>query len=201
LLAVAVGVAVWAANDGEDGGADRSQAPGARVETEQTTAVAPDVQQLPPDESPIEPLSESPVLRSDTPPADRPVRVPVPRSTPSEAETAAEPSAPESTLAEELRLVDGSRNALDVDPTRALALAAEHRARFPAGALAPERELLAIEALLLLGRSGEATARAADFERRHHVSAHARRLHRLLADHGIHPDSIDNQRAPTPIRE
>jgi len=51
--------------------------------------------------------------------------------------------------------------ALTSDATRALRLADEHRARFPRGALAAERELLAVRALEQQGRAAEARRRIA----------------------------------------
>ncbi len=49
------------------------------------------------------------------------------------------------------------------DPQQALALAEEGRRRFPGGLYAQEREVLAISALVHLGRRGEAEARARAF--------------------------------------
>ena len=52
------------------------------------------------------------------------------------------------------------KTAYEPTPTKSLALADEHAARFPAGVLAQEREVIAIEALVRLGRMKEARARA-----------------------------------------
>ncbi|MET0792442.1 MAG: hypothetical protein ABW061_13055, partial [Polyangiaceae bacterium] len=62
----------------------------------------------------------------------------------------------------------------------ALVLAAEHAREFPAGVLTQEREVIAIDALLRLGRRSEAEARAASFHRQFPASAHGRRVDVLL---------------------
>ncbi|MBE2247915.1 MAG: hypothetical protein IAE78_00110 [Myxococcus sp.] len=62
-----------------------------------------------------------------------------------------------------------------------LQLAEEHGARFPGSSLAQEREVLAIDALVKLGRSAEAKARLERFARQWPTSAHLVRLEHLLA--------------------
>jgi hypothetical protein len=52
---------------------------------------------------------------------------------------------------------------LGPSPAEAYALTIEHAARFPAGALVQERELLAIQALVRLGRGNEAESRRTRF--------------------------------------
>jgi cell division protein FtsN len=61
----------------------------------------------------------------------------------------------------EAQLLTQAHAALRDEPARALRIANEHRARFPHGALAQERELLAIRALEHMGRAREAAARRA----------------------------------------
>jgi hypothetical protein len=56
-------------------------------------------------------------------------------------------------------LLRRARTALTTDPSRTLALTEQHRARFPRGMLTLERELLAIDALVAIGRRDEAQAR------------------------------------------
>lgn len=74
-------------------------------------------------------------------------------------------------LAAELALVEAATAALENgQPTRALDLAREHARRFPAGALAPERERVAIAALCDLGRVEAAKRRAERFYARHRNS-------------------------------
>lgn len=64
-------------------------------------------------------------------------------------------------LAEELKGVERIRQELEASPAKGLAAAVEQQRMFAHGVLAPERELLRIEALLRLGRVSEARARAA----------------------------------------
>ena len=74
-------------------------------------------------------------------------------------------------LAEELTLVQTARTALvRGDASGALEAAETHRQRFPAGRLVEERESVAIQALVRLGRGEEARGRAADFERKYPTS-------------------------------
>lgn len=61
----------------------------------------------------------------------------------------------------EAQLLTQAHAALRDEPARALRLSNEHRARFPHGALAQERELLAIRALERMGRTQQAAARRA----------------------------------------
>lgn len=52
----------------------------------------------------------------------------------------------------------------------ALAACAEHEKRFPAGQLAEEREIVAIRALVLMGRKAEAVSRADEFRTKYSES-------------------------------
>jgi hypothetical protein len=93
-------------------------------------------------------------------------------ATPSAPVVAASPRAeaqsPRSQLARERRLLDQARAALERgEPAVALSAAARHERQFPSGALAQEREAMAIRALVALGRTGEARARAARFHARY----------------------------------
>jgi hypothetical protein len=81
--------------------------------------------------------------------------------------------------AAELGLLDEALVALQSDPARALALTAEHRVRFRAGALVQEREVIAIEALVRLHRTAAARARIDDFLRSFPSSAHRVRINAL----------------------
>ncbi|HYP90796.1 MAG TPA: hypothetical protein VEQ59_21665 [Polyangiaceae bacterium] len=85
----------------------------------------------------------------------------------------------------ELSLLRQAQQAAASDPSRALSLTALHLARFPSGVLAQERDVIAIDALLRLGRSSEARARARAFEQSYPGSAHAQRLHELLPRSGL----------------
>ncbi|MDF2694418.1 MAG: hypothetical protein K0S65_2801 [Labilithrix sp.] len=81
---------------------------------------------------------------------------------------------------DELALLEDARNALAVDPNRTLALARVHVKRFPKPAFAQERERLAIDALVRLGRRADAEARAASFEATYPDSAHLARVRALV---------------------
>ncbi len=82
---------------------------------------------------------------------------------------------------DELALLEEARRALDTDPAAALALTDEHARRFPRPTLAQERERLAIEALVRLGRREEVLRRANAFDATFPQSAHRRRVQELVA--------------------
>ena len=81
---------------------------------------------------------------------------------------------------DELALLEDARRALATDPARTLALADAHARRFAKPALAQERERLAIDALVRLGRRSEAEARAKSFEATYPQSAHLARVRALV---------------------
>ena len=92
------------------------------------------------------------------------------------------PVAPVVAAETESSILQRAQDALRGSPAEALALTELHRARFPGGALGQEREVLAITALLGLGRGAEARARAARFLTSFPTSAHRRRLEVLIPD-------------------
>lgn len=74
-----------------------------------------------------------------------------------------------------------ARRALAADDAGgALEATEEHASAFPRGELSPEREAIAIDALLALGRSDEARARAERFASRWPSSVYAARVRRAL---------------------
>ncbi|WP_437736499.1 hypothetical protein [Sorangium sp. So ce1335] len=79
----------------------------------------------------------------------------------------------------EVQLLHRAQDALATDAGSALALTLEHARRFPTGALGQEREIIAIRALLALGRAAEARARAASLLERFPGSAYRGRLESL----------------------
>ncbi|GHG69765.1 hypothetical protein [Comamonas sp. JC664] len=82
---------------------------------------------------------------------------------------------------EELLLIDDAHRALQRGAAEeALVLLRGHASRFQAGTLAQEREVLVIEALVLLGRRAEAQQRAEDFQAKYPTSSHLVRLQKLL---------------------
>lgn len=81
----------------------------------------------------------------------------------------------------ETSLLRSARHALATAPNRTLSLTDEHLRRYPHGMLDQEREALAIEALVNLGRISEARARAQTFERAYPDSPHRARIQHVLA--------------------
>jgi hypothetical protein len=89
----------------------------------------------------------------------------------------------------ELALLQEAEGDLRADPAEALAVAARHEARFPHGALVQEREVIAIDALVRLGRVEDARARASRFVKDFASSAHRTRVETLVREGG---DSSDH---------
>lgn len=90
---------------------------------------------------------------------------------------AARPSAERDLDALELEMLQRARRALsNAEFSTALAEAAEHQRRFPAGRLREEREALRVKALLGLGRIGEARAAAERFRKQYPRSVLAPRI-------------------------
>jgi hypothetical protein len=71
-----------------------------------------------------------------------------------------QPDSPAQGLAAEVALLGRARSVLALDPSSALALADLHRKDFATGQLGTERELIAIDALVRLGRRDAAERRA-----------------------------------------
>ena len=82
----------------------------------------------------------------------------------------------------EAQLLQRALATLGRSPGDALEVLGVHQRRFPSGALAQEREVLAVDALLRLGRREEARARAARFAEAYPGSAHRRRVEALLGE-------------------
>lgn len=107
-------------------------------------------------------------------PSDRP---------PSASSRAAEPlpvALPPAPAPDELTLVSDAQRSLAGAPADALSLAERATTLYPDGSLAQEREMVAVNALLALGRVDEARARADRFRARWPRSPHVRRLDVLL---------------------
>jgi len=80
-------------------------------------------------------------------------------------------------VAEEVALLADARGALGAgEASRAIAVLARHRKRFPEGLLARERDVSWITALCVLGRVDEAKTRAKSFLRAHGSSPHAAKV-------------------------
>lgn len=84
-------------------------------------------------------------------------------------------------LGEELRLLESARASLERDPAAALRATRAHARRFPNGALAEEREVLAIDAAWRLGERDRARQRAERFLARHGRSAHAEKVRQIVS--------------------
>lgn len=76
----------------------------------------------------------------------------------------------------EIEILKEAQAALGTNPARALALTEEHARTHPKGSLGQEREMVRIQALVALGRTDEARARAEAFKKRNPSSAYAQRL-------------------------
>lgn len=82
----------------------------------------------------------------------------------------------------EFAIVQRAQAALASDPARALSIADEHARTYPAGELVQEREVVAVEALAHLGRSGEAKSRAKALLKRFPRTPYVPRLERALGE-------------------
>jgi hypothetical protein len=87
----------------------------------------------------------------------------------------------------ELPLLTRAQAALPADPAGALALCEEHARTYPAGTFAQEREVIAIDALVRLGRRDEARSRAARFAATYPSSSDRPRIETLVGTLGPTP--------------
>jgi hypothetical protein len=165
-------------------------------------AAAPSAQAAPatasrlPPGPPVEPVEEAAEIAGDAVPAG-PSAAPAPpvarrliaRDSPAKA-TESEPPVVSPTMEPspgapapvdtEFSLLEQAQRALAADPRRAIELTERDARLYPSGALAQEREVIAIQALLGLGRTDEARARAARFSQVFAGSAYAPRIAQLL---------------------
>lgn len=129
------------------------------------------------------PASDSERHIAPTPAAASVFRAPARSTASPPAASVAEQSLPATENAPqptELDLVNRAQERLASDPENALYDVREHERRFPLGMLAQEREVIAIDALLRLGRRREAESRAMRFHVQYPQSAHGRRIDVLL---------------------
>jgi type IV secretory pathway VirB10-like protein len=106
--------------------------------------------------------------RAEAPPTPQPEPVTIVEDTPETRVEDTEAARQEG----EASFLRRAKVALASDPGCALRMAGEHPTRYPRGVLIQEREVLAIEALVRLGRAEDARARAASFRSRYPSSAH-----------------------------
>lgn len=130
----------------------------------------------------VEPGAEA---ESVVPSAELPGTAPLPLAPSGSAPPAASPSVSEPDPLEEERLLRRGREVLASNPAQALAITQEHVQRFRKGMLAQEREILAIDALVRLGRQQEAASKAMAFVRANPRSAYHERLRALIPDAGV----------------
>ena len=152
----------------------------ARTSASTVGSASPSTGSTAPESAPLPPAAaEAPVV---LPPAQASVpasstAAPAWHKTPSQVEGKADSA---HTL-DEATLLERARGELGSNPSDALALTQKHRAQFPHGVLAQEREVIAISALRRLGRTPEAEARAARFDQQYPHSAHQQSVDRPAA--------------------
>ena len=138
---------------------------------------------------PLQPLPGAPIVPSaatapDTEGTERSPGTPAaPRSSSKSVAPSAVPAGPKPPPAigiTETQILRDARLVLDRDPRSALALSEQHRRDYPNGSFVQERELIAITALVKLGRSGEAAERAARFRSAYPSSPYRARLDRIV---------------------
>jgi hypothetical protein len=83
-------------------------------------------------------------------------------------------------LVEEATLLEQARGALRSDPARALSIVETHARRHPNASLRAETELIAVDALVRLGRHDEARARGEAALRADQRSLYSSRIQRIL---------------------
>lgn len=98
----------------------------------------------------------------------------------SEPSSNAKSAADSSGAQTETALLNDARGILAHDPAAALRLTERHRREYPSGIFVQEREVIAITALMRLGRTDEARSRAEAFEHAYPRSAYNRQIGRLL---------------------
>jgi len=142
---------------------------------------------------PASPLPQAaPTTRGAPLAARAPLPAPTRAESPVQSARAAVPSSAgsastegqEDRLAKEAAMLEVARSSLEGDPARALATLDRHRAMFSSGVLAPERELLAIEALRRLGRIDLARSRGEELLAGASGSLYEERVRKILATLG-----------------
>ena len=117
--------------------------------------------------------------------APSPRHVRAPELAPASSQVAPSPAAGD--LGAEARLLQRAQDALWDQPAIALVIARQHAQQYPSGALAEERDVVWIEALVALARQAEARDRAAAFANRYPHSAHLQRVIRIAGPSGYSP--------------
>jgi hypothetical protein len=188
LVGVGAGVAYWAGNSNGTG-ARPVPTPGAVLSEQPRQPVTPSALQAMTatntEEAPIAPRPPA-VANVPAPPhphTSGPVRAGRTISSLPETDTAVfGGGSVGATSADEYRLLRAARQSLSDRPARALELTDEHAHRFANGMLTQEREAIAVEALVKLGREGSARTRAQAFFVSYPSSPYRHRVERAL-DH------------------
>lgn len=136
-----------------------------------------------PERSDLAPSPTSAPESARTPSEPREPTAEVGARAPSKA-AAVRPASPEASSATavptEIELLRDARLALKQSPARALELAESHARTYPNGKLTQERELMAITALVALGRRTAALSRASRFEQSFPQSPYRKQIGELL---------------------
>lgn len=142
-------------------------------DTPDVATETPTAEQPPPVSTPVPTVREAvPEPREVAVVAEEPVMQPTTRRS-------AEPATLES-LQAEAALLEDARAQLERDPRAALRVTRRHARDHPRGQLRAERELLAIQALVRMGREATAQRRARAFLRAHPTGIYADRARRVL---------------------
>jgi hypothetical protein len=100
----------------------------------------------------------------------------------------------------EIDLLRRAQQAMPARPAEALLAAEEHRRHFQGGALAQEREVIAVSALVALGRRDEARTRARRFVEAYPRSAHRAGVEALVRDSASERFDQNGHAEEAPIR-
>jgi hypothetical protein len=152
------------------------------LESEPPVAVAPPAPESAPQVA-AEPAPRTvPAVDAPIAPAKaRPALTPQARRAAKRSRASEPPSEPPPPSAE-LALLVPARKLVAVDAARALALAEQHAREHARGAFAEEREVIAVEALVRLGRTAQARARVRAFAGLYPGSSHLAHLRELTGD-------------------
>jgi hypothetical protein len=161
----------------------RAEGPGPGKETPDPSAPKPPAPADDPADAPEKPVRKAKGEGPEPAAADvaksQQADAPVPDRTKT-AEASGDSSGPGSDALAEARLIRRARMSLEQDPERSLRLTGKHRGRFPDGDLVQEREVVALDALVRLGRTQKAKARAERFFQRWPDSAHRTHIEKLF---------------------
>lgn len=177
-LALAVAGAAWLARSGDEP-APPPSAPALIAPASPTEPAPPPAPERSTEEAVLgDPPTPPPVSSRDPrTPARAPAVSPTTANAPAPTSADAVGAPPEASL-----LARAHDELLRGAPADALGTATEHARAYPRGMLSQEREVIAIEALVALGRRDEARRRAAAFHRSYPGSSHADRVDRLAGD-------------------